>query len=72
MQKARIGTTLMRTYIQMIQDSKIADRIALITFENLIPYYEKLGFENMGKSKVVFGAREFYDLVSCLPDFARS
>jgi predicted N-acetyltransferase YhbS len=66
LQKAKVGSTLMKSYIQMVQDSKVIDRIALITSEDLVPFYEKLGFENKGKSESQHGGHDWYDLVSTL------
>jgi ribosomal protein S18 acetylase RimI-like enzyme len=63
-QKAKVGSTLLRTFIQMIQDSKVVDRISLITYENLVSFYEKFGFSCLGKSESRYGGRDWYDMVS--------
>jgi len=68
LQKARVGSTLMRSYIQMVQDAKVADRISLLTYEHLVPWYEKLGFSCLGKSECQYGGRDWYDLVLEFPD----
>jgi ribosomal protein S18 acetylase RimI-like enzyme len=64
LQRARVGSTLMKSYIQMVQDAKVADRISLLTYEHLIPWYEKLGFSCLGKSECQYGGKDWYDLVS--------
>jgi ribosomal protein S18 acetylase RimI-like enzyme len=63
LQGSRVGTTLLRAFIQMVKDAKIVERISLITFEELVPWYERFGFENQGKSKNEYAGKEFYDLV---------
>ena len=54
-QKRGLGKTLMLAYIQRLESQGVADRLALISHEELIPYYEGLGFENQGKSEAQFG-----------------
>ncbi|EXJ93888.1 hypothetical protein A1O1_02281 [Capronia coronata CBS 617.96] len=51
-QKMGLGTVLMKSYIQRMRDSKIAERIALLAHHDLVPFYRSLGFENMGPSSV--------------------
>jgi ribosomal protein S18 acetylase RimI-like enzyme len=63
LQGSRVGTTLLRAFIQMVKDAKIVDRISLITFDRLVPWYKRFGFENKGKSKTEYAGKEFYDLV---------
>ncbi len=51
-QKMGLGSMLMKSYISRMKDSKIADRIALLAHDHLVPFYKGLGFENMGPSAV--------------------
>ncbi|ETI27292.1 hypothetical protein G647_09482 [Cladophialophora carrionii CBS 160.54] len=51
-QRMGLGSVLMKSYIQRMKDSKIADRIALLAHDHLVPFYKGLGFENMGPSTV--------------------
>ena len=51
-QKMGLGSVLMKSYIQRMKDSKIADRLALLAHDHLVPFYKGLGFENMGPSVV--------------------
>ncbi|KAL1969847.1 hypothetical protein VTN77DRAFT_7356 [Rasamsonia byssochlamydoides] len=62
-QGKKVGTTLMKSYIHRIKEAAIADRIALIAHDHLIPFYEKLGFENRGPSKCTFGGGGWTDMV---------
>lgn len=51
-QRMGLGSVLMKSYIQRMKDSKIADRMALLAHEHLVQFYEALGFQNMGPSAV--------------------
>jgi GNAT superfamily N-acetyltransferase len=59
-----VGTTLMKAYLQRIKDAEIAERIALLSHEDLVPFYTALGFENLGVSDVKFGSRPWFSMVS--------
>ncbi|KAI9699150.1 MAG: hypothetical protein M1820_007229 [Bogoriella megaspora] len=63
-----LGKVLMKAYIQRIQASGIAERIALITYERLIPFYEKLGFEYQGKSDVQYGGESWHNMIHRIAD----
>lgn len=52
----------MKSYLQRMETSGIADRIALLAHDHLIPYYEALGFVNMGKNNVQFGGDEWVNI----------
>ena len=58
-----LGTTLIKAYQNRIEESRIADKLALIAHEHLIDFYTKLGFENKGRSKAQFGGGGWYDMV---------
>ena len=58
-----LGSTLLKSYTDRIKDARIADRVALITHEPLISFYEKLGFQNKGKSDVKYGGGGWYNMV---------
>ncbi|KMQ46529.1 hypothetical protein A7C99_3845 [Trichophyton rubrum] len=58
-----LGKTLIKSYIQRIQDAKIADRLVLLSHDHLIPFYTGLGFENVGRSKCTFGGGGWNDMV---------
>jgi GNAT superfamily N-acetyltransferase len=65
-QNKGVGTNLMNGYIQRMKDSKICDRIALLAEDKLVPFYEALGFEEVGKSQATFGGVPWTDMVSIL------
>jgi len=58
-----LGRVLMMAYMQQMNGAGIADRLALITHDHKLPWYEKLGFSNKGKSKAQFGGGGWYDMV---------
>ncbi|TKA68092.1 hypothetical protein B0A49_04041 [Cryomyces minteri] len=57
------GSALMKSFVQRIETSGVADRIALLTYDRLVPFYEKLGFKNLGKSEATFGGVAWSDMV---------
>ncbi|KAK7052324.1 acyl-CoA N-acyltransferase [Favolaschia claudopus] len=62
-----IGLKLMREYISRLQKayeekSVPYERVLLITHENLRAFYEKAGFEWVGPSHVVHGAKPWYEM----------
>ena len=58
-----LGSVLMKSYIQRIRGSKIADRIALLAHDHLISFYTGLGFQDMGPSSATFGGGNWHNLV---------
>lgn len=62
-QKKGLARLLMRSYIQRMESSAVADRIAILSHEPLVGFYESLGFENRGPSKAQFGGGDWVDLV---------
>ena len=58
-----IGSTLMKAYIHRIREAAIAERIAIICHDHLVPFYTALGFENEGPSDCKFGGGGWSDLV---------
>ena len=65
-----LGKMVLRSYIQRMETSGIADRAALLAHPELIPWYMGLGFQNRGASKVQFGGGGWHDLVRGI--FSRS
>jgi len=62
-QRRGLGTILMKAYIERVSQSGVADRIALITHEKLVPFYQRFGFVDKGKSDVQFGGGNWNDMV---------
>lgn len=58
-----LGKILMKSYIQRMSDAGIADRIALLAHDYLIPFYESCGLKLLGESKAQFGGGGWYDMV---------
>lgn len=66
-QKEKLGTTLMKAYVQRMVESDVADRISILTYDELTGFYEKLGFEKRGKSDTQYGGGNWTNMVSeCL------
>ena len=59
-----IGKTILKAYLQRMESSGIADRIALLAHDHLVKWYEALGFRNNGVSDAKFGGGGWYDMVS--------
>ncbi|EED20691.1 GNAT family acetyltransferase, putative [Talaromyces stipitatus ATCC 10500] len=66
-QHKRVGSTLMKSYIQRIKEAAIADRIALLAHDHMVPFYEALGFVNLGPSACTFGGGGWFDMVLEFP-----
>lgn len=54
---------LMRAYVQRMVEAENADRIAIITYPNLVTWYEQMGFESLGESKCKHGGGGWIDMV---------
>jgi len=62
-QKLGLGQMLLRSYLQTMHDQQVADRIAIITYPDLVPYYTKHGFRSKGESTATFGGGNWIDMV---------
>lgn len=60
--RKHIGLNLVSEYISRLEKSGLYRRILLIAHEDLRAFYEKAGFEWIGPSAVVHGARPWYEL----------
>lgn len=58
-----LAQVLMKSYVQRIKDSKIADRVALLAHDELIDFYQNLGFDNMGPSSCTYGGGGWNNMV---------
>jgi GNAT superfamily N-acetyltransferase len=63
-QKAGLGKSLMKAYIEEMRHTGKVDRIAILTYERLVPYYVNLGFTNYGKSVSEYAGVAWQALVS--------
>ncbi|KAK0248932.1 hypothetical protein LTR91_003606 [Friedmanniomyces endolithicus] len=62
-QRHGLGRTLLQAYLQRMESHAIGDRAALIAHEALVPFYERFGFVNQGRSGVEFAGGGWWDLV---------
>nr|POE54445.1 putative n-acetyltransferase c9.02c [Quercus suber] len=62
-QRRGLARTLLRAYLQRMRDARVADRVALIAHQALIPYYESFGFRSLGPSTAQFGGGGWWDMV---------
>ncbi|KAK6219509.1 acetyltransferase [Colletotrichum tabaci] len=62
-QNCGLGRLLMKAYLQQINESGIADRVALICQDWLVSYYQRFGFKCLGRSKASFGGGGWNDMV---------
>ena len=58
-----LGKTVMKSYVQRMETSGIADRISLLAHEGLIKFYQSLGFDDKGPSDVTFGGGGWTNMV---------
>jgi ribosomal protein S18 acetylase RimI-like enzyme len=62
------GHMLLNSYVQRIEDSGVAKRIALICRDRLVKFYENAGFEKQGPSKCQYGGGNWVDMVRVIED----
>lgn len=65
--KQGVAISLLREYITRLKNGPY-ERILLIAHEELIPLYQKAGFELVGLSSVVHGSRPWYEMVILLDE----
>nr|OQO19851.1 hypothetical protein B0A51_11762 [Rachicladosporium sp. CCFEE 5018] len=58
-----LGKTLIKAFVARLQVQDVAERVALIAHEHLVPFYTALGFESQGPSKAQFGGGGWIDMV---------
>lgn len=61
-QGKNLGTLILHDYIQKLSNQDLGDKVALICKDKLIPFYEKIGFTNLGKSECKFAGVDWYDM----------
>ncbi|CDO94648.1 unnamed protein product [Kluyveromyces dobzhanskii CBS 2104] len=54
-QKKNLATLLLTDYIQKLSNQEIGDRIVIIAHNELVPFYERVGFKLVGENKEVVG-----------------
>ncbi|KAH7329628.1 acyl-CoA N-acyltransferase [Stachybotrys elegans] len=61
-QRRGAGKALMKAYLAEMKKSGTADRVSILTYDRLIPYYTKLGFTHRGKSASEYAGVAWHDL----------
>ncbi|GEQ72693.1 hypothetical protein JCM33374_g6380 [Metschnikowia sp. JCM 33374] len=61
-QGKNLGTLLVHDYIQKLSNQDLGSRVVIIAHKELVPFYEKIGFVNHGKSSCDFASEVWYDL----------
>jgi len=62
LQRRGIALALLKEYVSRLEQDRSIERVLLICHEDLLSLYEKAGFELVGKSSVVHGAREWFEM----------
>ncbi|CEP63065.1 polyamine acetyltransferase LALA0_S07e01618g [Lachancea lanzarotensis] len=67
-QKKNLATLLLTDYIQKLSNQEVGQRIAIITHEPLVPFYERIGFLLQGenvqvKADAAFAKSKWCDMV---------
>jgi ribosomal protein S18 acetylase RimI-like enzyme len=63
-QRKGYGKALMRAYLDLLKKSGEVDRVSILTYDRLVEYYSRQGFELLGKSEATYAGVDWYDLVS--------
>ncbi|KAF9881928.1 acetyltransferase [Colletotrichum karsti] len=63
LQGCGLGILMMKSYLQQINNSGVADRVALICQDYLVSYYKRFGFRHVGASKASFAGGGWNDMV---------
>ncbi|KAF9511632.1 hypothetical protein BS47DRAFT_1330774 [Hydnum rufescens UP504] len=61
-QRRGIALSLLKEYLTRLERDGTVERVLLICHEDLVSLYEKAGFELVGRSSVVHGAREWFEM----------
>lgn len=68
-QGKNLGTLLMHDYIQKLSNQDLGSKVVIICHKDLIPFYEKIGFNNNGVSECKFANQTWYDLsIDLIPE----
>ncbi|KAK3324255.1 acyl-CoA N-acyltransferase [Cercophora scortea] len=63
LQGCGLGKMIMKSYLQQMSNSGLADSVALICQDYLVSYYERFGFKHIGESKAQFGGGGWHDMI---------
>ena len=62
-QNQGLGKMVLKSYMQRMSTSGVANQIALLAHDRLVRYYESAGYVNNGKSEATFGGGGWNSLV---------
>ncbi|TWU76507.1 hypothetical protein ED733_007500 [Metarhizium rileyi] len=62
-----IGKTIIKAYIQMANESGVADRIALVCSESLVGFFTRVGFRKAEEGRHNFTGPGLYNMIFDLP-----
>lgn len=57
-----LAALLLHDYIQKLSNQDVGDQVVLIAHDTLIPFYEKIGFNNLGESACKYAGSTWYDM----------
>lgn len=57
-----LGTLMLHDYIQKLSNQDLGSNVVIIAKEELVSFYEKIGFVNHGESECKHGGVSWYDL----------
>lgn len=64
-----LGTLLMHDYIQKLSNQDLGDKVVIIAHKELVPFYEKIGFNDHGASACQFAGETWNDLtIDLIPE----
>lgn len=58
-----VGKMIVKSYLQQMMTSGLADRVSLLCQDYLVSYYERFGFVQKGKSQAEYGGGGWYSMV---------
>ncbi|KAH6889876.1 hypothetical protein B0T10DRAFT_42121 [Thelonectria olida] len=61
-QRSGLGKALMKAYLAHMKKTGQGDRVAILTYDRLVPYYQGLGFTHYGKSESNYAGVAWHDL----------
>ncbi|KAK5998477.1 hypothetical protein PT974_00856 [Cladobotryum mycophilum] len=62
-----IGKTAMKSYLQLMNESGVADRVALVCRPSLVDFFKRCGFKDIGKSESTLLEGEWHNMICELP-----
>lgn len=57
-----LGTEMMRQYLKKVKETTNVRRVLLLAKRRLVPFYEKLGFQEIGESEIKRGKDKWIEM----------